>query len=107
MPSWPPPSSLTSEVMLLDQDQTITGVKTFSAAPVFNAGPITFPVLNGTGDNLVYYWPSTGWLEDIRQGTTAAPITTGSGPVVKISRTESILASTMPGGLGNNNQGNA
>src|SRR5215472_1237647 len=65
----------------------------------------TFQLIGGV--DVSYYVSGTAWQMDLRQGTLNAPIVTGTGPSQKISRTESIPASTMPAQNGQNNQGNA
>ena len=62
----------------------------------------------GTGDLIDYLaTPMDGKQIRVAQGTAAAPITSGDGPTVKIVRIEQITESTMPSGVGANNQGNA
>src|SRR5882672_936956 len=85
---------------------------TFAMAPTFNAGA-TFPssagvVAMGSGDDVPYFsLNGTAWEMTSQQGTAAIPIATGTGPNIKISRTESIPATSMPAGNGANNEGNA
>lgn len=95
----------------------LTGVMTDQAVTFAGPSPIflqgaTFPssggvVAMGTGDDVAYYVNGVAWEMTSQQGTTGSPINTGSGPNVKVSRTESIPASTMPNNIGSNNQGNA
>jgi hypothetical protein len=59
------------------------------------------------GVDVIYYVGGTAQVMDIRQGTLNTPISTGTGPTMKVSRTESIPASSMPSQNGQNNQGNA
>src|SRR5207248_11705822 len=92
-------------------DVAIANIAQFGNAPVFPVGA-TFPsgagvVLFGAGDDVPYYVAGTAFEMDARQGTASSPILLGSGPTFKISRTESITATTMPNGIGANNQGNA
>src|SRR6266853_3895514 len=61
----------------------------------------------GSGDDVSYYATSTPFIIDARQGTAASPVIVGTGPTFKLSRTESIPATSMPAGNGANNQGNA
>jgi len=62
----------------------------------------------GTGDDVWYALGGLGVAQtmDIRMGSLASPITTGFGPVLKVSRTDSIPEANMPLGIGANFQGN-
>jgi hypothetical protein len=88
-----------------------TGIATFAATPVFSLGA-TFSAGAGvvafaSGDDVQYFVNGTAFEMDARQGTSGAPITVGSGPTFKISRTERITEASMPAANGANNQGNA
>ena len=61
----------------------------------------------GTGDNLAFYVNGTAYHQHLNHGTAASPVTVGSGPTIKVCRTEAVTEASMPSGIGANNQGNA
>lgn len=88
-------------------DVATGNIGTLNVGVLAPSGGVGTPITLGSGDTVPYYVDGTPWLEDFRQGTAASPIILGSGPTLKINRTESIPAATMPAGNGQNNQGNA